>query len=166
VVVPRHPLDEVHECRFLILAAFVRIEHGVVPVIAAHVLVELERSLGPRGENKAVPRAVVHGERLTITAPADLAFVAAAHEIVRPRIEWEEDAHLAVDVGVQDHDVPVLRGADVHAAAIAREEVVVGVEPELDRRVVRANGNEMTSGCRGGECECECENHKTLLPLP
>src|SRR5258705_9589667 len=106
--------------------------------------VELERGLGPRGQHH--PRAVVlvDRERLAVAAAPDFELVVALGEVVRARIEREQHPYPTLSVSAQYDDVAVLGGAEIHPGVLAAHEVVVGAEPNLDRRIAGR-----CDGCRG-----------------
>src|SRR5438105_7158136 len=80
VAVGRHALRDVEQRLLLVVPGLARREHTIVPVIAAHELVELERRRGPRREDQPRAVGVVDVERLAVTAAAHLDGAAAAHE--------------------------------------------------------------------------------------
>src|SRR5438876_921613 len=71
VAIGRHALHHVDQRGFLVVARLARVEHAVVPMIAAHELVELARWSGPGGEHQRRSLVVVHEERFAV-APAAL----------------------------------------------------------------------------------------------
>src|SRR6266576_3708565 len=82
VAIGRHALHHVDQRGFLVVARLARVEHAVVPMIAAHELVELERRAGPGGEHQPRALAVVHEERFAVAPAAHFDGLVAALEIV------------------------------------------------------------------------------------
>src|SRR6266568_1176841 len=82
VAIGRHALHHVDQRRFLVVARLPRVEHAVVPMIAAHELVELERRAGPGDEHQPRALAVVHEERFAVAPAAHFDGFVAAHEVV------------------------------------------------------------------------------------
>src|SRR5438876_2982418 len=91
-----HALRDVDERGFLVVTGLAYVEHAVVPVIPAHEGVELERRGRAGCQHHARALALVQVERLAIAAAAHLDRLAAAHEGVVARIDWEQHPHPAV----------------------------------------------------------------------
>ena len=127
-------------------------------MIPAHELVELERRLRGRRQHRPATLALIDEERLAVAAAHHLPPLAAAHEVIVPGIQREQRPHPPLGVHAQHHHVCILGGAHVHPHAVAAHERVVGIDPHLDRRVIRAN-------CRGrgqGESNNEWDQHRAL----
>src|SRR5438876_506885 len=138
VAVGRHALRDVEQRLLLVVPGLARRQHTVVPVIAAHELVELERRRGTGREHQPRAVRVVDVEGLAVTAAAQLDGAAAAHEVVVRGIEREQHPHATPSVAPQHYDVAVLGRADLYARPVAALEVVVLIERNLDRWVVTA----------------------------
>src|SRR5690349_5024775 len=163
-----HALHDIDERRFLVVTRLARVEHAVVPVVAAHELVELERRHRAGGDDQPRAVAVIHVERFAVAPAADLDGLAAAHEVVVGRIEREQHPDAPVGVGAQHHDVAVFARLDVDARLVAPLEVVV-IEPDFDRWVVtrRRDGRRARGSGRGAEQrEHQCEHHWAILYIP
>src|SRR5947207_15004951 len=88
-----HALHHVEERRFFVVSCLARVEHAVVPMVAAHELVELERRGGAGCEHQPRAFAVVHEERFTIAPPPYFDGLVAAPEVVVRRVEREQHPH-------------------------------------------------------------------------
>src|SRR2546425_7960070 len=79
------------------------------------------------------------------------------------RSDRKQHAQATVGVGAHHHEVAVGRRPDVHLGAVTAHEVVVLIEPDVNRRVV-------TGGRRGrrGQRErgSECEHHILMYRVP
>jgi hypothetical protein len=121
-------------------------ERAEIPVVAAHQPVERERRRRPGGEHQARPFTVVDGERLTVAATPDLELPVSAGEGVGVRVEREQHPDVTFCVGPQYHDVAVFRGADIDFRALTTNEAVVGIQPDLDWRIIGTRDGRV---CRG-----------------
>src|SRR3989441_2398424 len=79
------------------------------------------------------------------------------------RSDRKQHAQATVGVGAHHHEVAVDRRPDVHLGAVTAHEVVVLIEPDVNRRVV-------TGGRRGRrgqrERDSECEHHILMYRVP
>src|SRR5437667_8400288 len=148
VPVGSHALDHVEQRRFLVVTRVAHVEHAVIPVVAAHELVELERGFRPGGKDNAGALAVVHVERLAIAATAHLDGLMPAHERVVARIEREQHAHAPVRIGAEDDDIAVIGEPDVHPGLVAASEIIVVVEPDFDGGIITSDGRNRSVGSR------------------
>src|SRR5437773_1463347 len=150
VPVGHHALHDVEQ-RLLLVVPVARAEHAVVPVIAAHELLELERRRRPGREHDARAIAVVDVERLAVAAAPYLERLAAAHEIVVAGIEREQHPHAPLSVAAEHDDIPIFVRADLHARLVAALEIVVLVERNFDGWVVTAQRVRRRVGRRSSE---------------
>src|SRR5213592_985769 len=86
VAIGRHALHHVDQRGFLVVARLARVEHAVVPMIAAHELVELERRAGPGGEDQPRALAIVHEECFAVAPAAHFDGLVTAREVVVRRV--------------------------------------------------------------------------------
>src|SRR5438309_1228001 len=157
VAIGRHALHHVDQRGFLVVARLARVEHAVVPMIAAHELVELERRAGPGGEHQPRALAVVHEERFAVAPAAHFDGLVAAREVVVRRIEREQHPHATLGVGAKHEQIPVVGQPHVDPGVVAALEIVVVIEPDFDRRIV-GHGND--------EREQQWEHHGAILYIP
>src|SRR5438034_3203268 len=157
VAIGRHALHHVDQRGFLVVARLARVEHAVVPMIAAHELVELERRAGPGGEHQPRALAVVHEERFAVAPAAHFDGLVAAREVVIRRIEREQHPHATLGVGAKHEQIPVVGQPHVDPGVVAALEIVVVIEPDFDRRIV-GHGND--------EREQQWEHHGAILYIP
>src|SRR5438034_974275 len=102
-----HALHHVEQRRFLVITRLARVEHAVVPMVAAHELVEFERRGGPGGEHQPRAFAIVHKERFAIAPAPHFDGLVAAHEVVVRRVEREQHPHAPLGVGAEHEQIPV-----------------------------------------------------------
>src|SRR6266576_3650071 len=157
VAIGRHALHHVDQRGFLVVARLARVEHAVVPMIAAHELVELERCTGPGGEHQPRALAVVHEERFAVAPAAHFDGLVAAREVVVRRVEREQHPHAPLGVGAKHEQIAVVGQPHVDPGLVAALEIVVVSEPDFDRRIV-GHGND--------EREQQWEHHGALLYIP
>src|SRR6266550_129830 len=157
VAIGRHALHHVDQRGFLVVARLARVEHAVVPMIAAHELVELERCTGPGGEHQPRALAVVHEERFTVAPAAHFDGLVAAREVVVRRVEREQHPHAPLGVGAKHEQIAVVGQPHVDPGLVAALEIVVVIEPDFDRRIV-GHGND--------EREQQWEHHGAILYIP
>src|SRR5438309_6687896 len=157
VAIGRHALHHLDQRGFLVVARLARVEHAVVPMIAAHELVELERCTGPGGEHQPRALAVVHEERFAVAPAAHFDGLVAAREVVVRRIEREQHPHATLGVGAKHEQIPVVGQPHVDPGVVAALEIVVVIEPDFDRRIV-GHGND--------EREQQWEHHGAILYIP
>ncbi len=108
-------------------------------MIVADERLEGERITRDGGQYRARSFIALYLERIAITAAPDFEPPATADEVVIARIEGKEHADAASGVGVQDHEIAVLRRFDIHTSAIAARELIV-IDFERDRRIGALNG--------------------------
>ena len=161
VLVAGHAAHQVEQRGLGIAVRLIRSEHAIVPMIAAHEFVELERRLRRSHQHRAGAVALVHEERVAVATAAHFELVAPACEVVVARIEREQRPHPSVAVHPQHHHVRVLRGAHVHPHPVALHQRAGGVDPDLYRRVIHAHGGRRRRG--QGQGNCEWQQHRTLL---
>jgi len=94
-------------------------------VIVADEGVEGQRVRRQDRHHGAGPVARVHEERITVRATPNLHLAAPTHEIVIGGVEGEQHANPSVGVGMQNDEVAVFGGLDVHAGAVAAGELFV-----------------------------------------
>src|SRR6266550_719294 len=157
VAIGRHALHHVDQRGFLVVARLARVEHAVVPMIAAHELVELERRAGPGGEHQPRALAVVHEERFAVAPAAHFDGLVAAREVVVRRVEREQHPHAPLGVGAKHEQIAVVGQPHVDPGLVAALEIVVVIEPDFDRRIV-GHGND--------EREQQWEHHGAILYIP
>src|SRR5213596_1808002 len=157
VAIGRHALHHVDQRGFLVVARLARVEHAVVPMIAAHKLVELERRAGPGGEHQPRALAIVHEERFAVAPAAHFDALVAAHEVVVRRVEREQHPHAPLGVGAKHEEIAVVGQPHVDPGLVAALEIVVVIEPDFDRRIV-GHGND--------EQEQQWEHHGAILYIP
>src|SRR6266550_4072927 len=157
VAIGRHALHHVDQRGFLVVARLARVEHAVVPMIAAHELVELERCTGPGGEHQPRALAVVHEERFAVAPAAHFDGLVAAREVVVRRVEREQHPHAPLGVGAKHEQIAVVGQPHVDPGLVAALEIVVVIEPDFDRRIV-GHGND--------EREQQWEHHGAILYIP
>src|ERR1041385_2307957 len=109
---PHHPPLNPQEPSLGIIIHVVSGQNAIVPATAVCELAERERVGRPHREDRARAPALVHEERRKIPAAVDLDGLAAAHEIVVAGIERKQKADLTGGVGPEDHDVPLIAGAE------------------------------------------------------
>src|SRR6266550_685915 len=119
VAIGRHALHHVDQRGFLVVARLARVEHAVVPMIAAHELVELERRAGPGGEHQPRALAVVHEERFAVAPAAHFDGLVAAREVVVRRIEREQHPHATLGVGAKHEQIPVVGQPHVDTGVVS-----------------------------------------------
>src|SRR6266699_2287682 len=157
VAIGRHALHHVDQRGFLVVARLACVEHAVVPMIAAHELVELERCTGPGGEHQPRALAVVHEERFAVAPAAHFDGLVAAREVVVRRVEREQHPHAPLGVGAKHEQIAVVGQPHVDPGLVAALEIVVVIEPDFDRRIV-GHGND--------EREQQWEHHGAILYIP
>src|SRR5213596_390453 len=157
VAIGRHALHHVDQRGFLVVARLARVEHAVVPMIAAHKLIELERRAGPGGEDQPRAFAVVHEERFAVAPAAHFDGLVTAREVVVRRVEREQHPHAPLGVGAKHEQIAVVGQPHVDPGLVAALEIVVVIEPDFDRRIV-GHGND--------EQEQQWEHHGAILYIP
>src|SRR5213594_3032087 len=157
VAIGRHALHHVDQRGFLVVARLARVEHAVVPMIAAHKLIELERRAGPGGEDQPRAFAVVHEERFAVAPAAHFDGLVTAREVVVRRVEREQHPHAPLGVGAKHEQIAVVGQPHVDPGLVAALEIVVVIEPDFDRRIV-GHGND--------EREQQWEHHGAILYIP
>ena len=165
VAVGHHALHQVDQRGFLVVARQTRVEYAIVPVVAAHELVELERRDRAGGEHHARPLALVDGERFAVAPAAHLELVAAAHEVVAGRIEREQHPNPTLGVGPQHDEIAVVGQLHVHLGLVAALEITVLIEPDFDRGVVTRCRGRSRGHRRGAKQRCHQGEHHGSYPL-
>jgi hypothetical protein len=105
--------NEVSDLRFGVFNDVPDISHTVIPVIATNKLLELERITGEGCVNGSDTLRGIDTEGLSITAPTDLEFVPASHEVVVDGVDREKYAHTAIRLGVQHEQVSIRFCTDI-----------------------------------------------------
>ncbi len=108
-------------------------------MIVADEGVEIERITRDRGQHRARSFIAVDLEGVAIIAAPNLELLVSTDEGVVARIDREQHADAASGVGVQDHEVAVLRRFDIDPGALAARELVV-IDFDCDRRIGALNG--------------------------
>jgi hypothetical protein len=148
VILSRHALHDLDERTLSIIAALLSVERVIVPLAPLHERVESERALRPGGEDYPSPALFIHGERLVAAATLDLELPVPADELVVARVQREQHLHATLCIGSQHHNVAILPSADIDPRTLARNELVVGAQPDLDRRIIigTRHGRRVCSG--------------------
>ncbi len=153
VAVGLHALHYIEQRLPPVVAGLARGQDAIIPVIAPHELLDLERRPRAGGEHQPRARALLDRERLATAAAADFDHPAAAREGVVARVEREQHPDPTVGVDAQHDEVAVLRDLHVHARLIATLEMPVLVKPDLHWRV--APRSHPLHPCGRGSCERE-----------
>ena len=98
-----HSLDDIEQSRKRVVPDRLTAQHAIVPVTVADEVVVLERIRHHGGEDRPRPVVIVHHKRVPIRPTTQLLPPAAANEIVVRRIEWKQDAHASIRIGMQDY---------------------------------------------------------------
>ena len=120
-------------------------------MVAEHEFVEAERRAGNGGVDCAAARPVADVEGVATAAALDLVLLAAADEVVVGGVDREQDAQVPFGIGVEHDQVAVVLGPHVDLGAVPSEETPVVVDPDLDRRIVRARGGRPIGASREEE---------------
>ncbi len=126
--------NQVGNLRFGVFGDVPHVSETIIPVIAAQILLELEWITRKRSENGTHSLGRVYAERVAIAAPANFEFVATSDEVVMDRIEWEQDSHTSVRLGMQHEQVAIVFRADIDPHAVAQARMIFA-QPELYGRI-------------------------------